>query len=105
MTNADWVAGKFGNALDFDGSNDYVELPESVGNLASITVSAWLKPSDLAWDTIASKVPAGNSGERDGMRASPVQESSDSDWVDRMVRIMKSILPYPSFQPVPGCTM
>ena len=31
MTNADWVAGKFGNALDFDGSDDYVELPESVG--------------------------------------------------------------------------
>ena len=55
MTNADWVAGKFGNALDFDGSNDYVELPESVGSHASITVSAWLKPTELAWDIIASK--------------------------------------------------
>jgi hypothetical protein len=62
MTNADWVAGKFGNALDFDGSNDYVELPESVGSHASITVSTWLKPTELAWDIIASKVPSGNSG-------------------------------------------
>jgi hypothetical protein len=62
MTNADWVAGKFGNALDFDGSDDYVELPESVGSHASITISTWLKPTELAWDIIASKVPSGNSG-------------------------------------------
>ena len=62
MTNADWVAGKFGNALDFDGSNDYVEMPESVGDVSSITVSAWLRPYQLAWDIIASKVPSGNSG-------------------------------------------
>ena len=62
MNNSDWVAGKYGNALDFDGSNDYVELPESVGDVASITVSAWVKPTQLATDVIASKVPAGNSG-------------------------------------------
>ena len=62
MSNADWVAGKFGNALDFDGSNDYVELPESVGSHASITISSWLKPTQLAWDVIASKVPSGNTG-------------------------------------------
>ena len=62
MANNDWVAGKFGNALDFDGSNDYVDLPESAGDVTSITVSAWLKPYQLAWDVIASKVPAGNSG-------------------------------------------
>ena len=62
MANNDWVAGKFGNALDFDGSNDYVDLPESAGDVTSITVSAWLNPYQLAWDVIASKVPAGNSG-------------------------------------------
>ena len=36
MTNSDWVAGKFGNSLDFDGSNDYVEMPESVGDVAAL---------------------------------------------------------------------
>ena len=41
MTNADWVTGKFGTALDFDGSNDYVELPKDVGELANITVAVW----------------------------------------------------------------
>ncbi len=62
MTNADWVTGKFGNALDFDGSDDYVELPKDVGELSNLTVSVWLKPTDLRWGVIASKVPAGNSG-------------------------------------------
>jgi Concanavalin A-like lectin/glucanases superfamily len=41
----DWVAGKVGNALDFDGSNDYVSLGNNaLGNLGDLhTVTAWVK--------------------------------------------------------------
>ena len=30
---SDWVPGKFGHALDFDGSSEYVEVGTSLGNL------------------------------------------------------------------------
>ncbi len=41
----DWVAGKVGNALDFDGVNDRVSIPDNssiniTGN--QITISAWI---------------------------------------------------------------
>jgi len=39
--------GKFGNALYFDGDNDYVEIPDSLSldNIEDLTVELWLKPS------------------------------------------------------------
>lgn len=45
MDGFDWVAGKTGNALDFDGVNDYVELPCFVSWTGSAprTVAAWIK--------------------------------------------------------------
>ena len=52
MDSSDWVAGRYGNALDFDGVNDYVTIPRSsvleTGNATTheFTVSAWVK-SDL----------------------------------------------------------
>ncbi|MFC1623921.1 LamG domain-containing protein [Candidatus Omnitrophota bacterium] len=46
MTEADWVHGKHGSALDFDGSGDYVRT--STINLAStFTVAFWMKPTTL----------------------------------------------------------
>ena len=43
---SDWVAGKIGKALDFDGQNDYVTMgTSSVLNPSYITVSAWFKYS------------------------------------------------------------
>ena len=45
---ADWVDGKFGTALDFDGSTGYIEVPfdESmkVLNQGDFTLAAWFKP-------------------------------------------------------------
>ena len=41
-----WVDGKFGKALDFDGSNDYVDCGNdpSIANLTgSLTISAWIR--------------------------------------------------------------
>lgn len=46
----DWVDGKFGKALDFDGSNDYV----SVGNTGKSVnaVSLWVKPNSTSQNII-----------------------------------------------------
>lgn len=38
-----WVGGKFGNAVELDGSNDYVRLPNGVvDGLTDFTISAWV---------------------------------------------------------------
>jgi len=38
-----WATGKFGKAVDLDGTNDYVSLPTGVvGGLTSCTISAWV---------------------------------------------------------------
>ena len=45
MTESDWVPGKFGKALDFDGSDDYIEIGSSskVDNSSAGTLEAWIK--------------------------------------------------------------
>ncbi len=55
-----WVSGKYGNALSFDGINDYIEMPHStsLGITGPITISAWIKARDPNLDDymrIASK--------------------------------------------------
>lgn len=56
MTNmdaaTDWVAGKRGKALDFDGVDDYVALPSAnlssrVSGNTAITIAGWFKGSDI----------------------------------------------------------
>ena len=43
VNGAFWSAGKFGNAVDLDGTNDYVSLPAGiVEGLTDFTVSAWV---------------------------------------------------------------
>jgi len=38
-----WAAGKFSNAVDLDGTNDYVSVPTGVVNgLTSCTIAAWV---------------------------------------------------------------
>lgn len=45
----DWVLGRRGKALDFDGGNDYVELGNvaNVNSNSSISISAWIKADSL----------------------------------------------------------
>lgn len=44
MTNANWVLGKSGTALSFDGSSGYVQVPDSVDfEFTDYTLEAWVK--------------------------------------------------------------
>ncbi|MHC4084287.1 MAG: LamG-like jellyroll fold domain-containing protein [Planctomycetota bacterium] len=51
---ATWTTGLFGNALDFDGVDDYIEIPEdpSLRDISSeITLMAWVKHESLTTST------------------------------------------------------
>ena len=43
------MTGKVGSALSFDGVNDYVDVPSTVGSrvTGSFTIEAWIYPRDL----------------------------------------------------------
>lgn len=45
-----WVDGKFGEALSFDGSNDYVQTPIVSNTLTDFTMEAWVKASSVPGD-------------------------------------------------------
>jgi len=49
MDDSDWVPGKTGNGLDFDGVNDYVVIDSVCTAMAGgdVTVSAWMKAGAL----------------------------------------------------------
>lgn len=62
MTESDWVPGKFGSALDFDGDNDYVNIGDiEILDLAGNgTIGAWVKiPSVWEGDTYPNLVSKG----------------------------------------------
>jgi len=73
MDETDWVPGRFGSAIDFDGSDDYVDMgdPSSgildFGASADFTVSAWVKTTQAAvagneYPMIVNKATGGGSG-------------------------------------------
>ena len=63
----DWVAGKYGSALDFDGSVDYVRVADDASldiGTTDFTIEAWVKPAGDDWKTIISKqVKSTNNGD------------------------------------------
>ncbi len=42
-----YATGKSGNAIDLDGSNDYVELPYA-SDPSAYTIAAWIKPTNIS---------------------------------------------------------
>jgi len=48
-----WTTGKFGNALNFDGVDDYVELPDTISGItyAQGTILAWIKAETIPGDS------------------------------------------------------
>lgn len=53
MTNANWVSGKFGKALNFDGNDDYINTNDtmSIAGLSQFTISAWIYPRTVTGTT------------------------------------------------------
>lgn len=52
------VDGKLGEALEFNGSTDYVEIPDApaISELEALSMSAWIKPLKLGtWVAVAEK--------------------------------------------------
>jgi len=55
ITGAVWTKGKTGQALDFDGANDYVRIVvnPALNNLNAITMAAWVYPrADAHWHVL-----------------------------------------------------
>lgn len=53
----DWIGGKFGNALRFDGVDDYAEIPKSSSlniDTNAVTLSLWVK-----FDNLPREMPTG----------------------------------------------
>src|SRR5690606_10653455 len=40
-----YVTGKIGQAVDLDGSDDYIDLPDPIGRTAETTIATWVN-----WD-------------------------------------------------------
>ncbi|MCP4090136.1 MAG: DUF2341 domain-containing protein, partial [Gammaproteobacteria bacterium] len=67
MTSGDLVTGQIGNAIHFDGADDYIDFTTTdVGD--SFTISVWIKPDSSSTNiqTIASNSSSGNA--TDGFR-------------------------------------
>ncbi|MHC4285297.1 MAG: LamG-like jellyroll fold domain-containing protein, partial [Planctomycetota bacterium] len=59
MGSAKWAKGRIGRALDFDGTDDFVSIPNE-GNFditGSITVTAWIRVNSFtrSWQAIVTK--------------------------------------------------
>ena len=64
-TEAAWVGGKFGTALDFDGEEDYVDVPDSpsLNITEAITIVMWAKRHTTSNDDHERAVMKGSKGE------------------------------------------
>ena len=58
LREAQFVAGKFGNGLSFDGANDWVTVADaaSLDLTTGMTIEAWVRPAAMSgWETILMK--------------------------------------------------
>jgi fibronectin type 3 domain-containing protein len=70
LTNATWAgagAGKYGDAVSFNGTNAYVSVPHtaSLALTTAMTLDAWVKPTTLSagdWNTVVFKERTGYYG-------------------------------------------
>ena len=64
-TEAAWVDGKFGTALEFDGEEDYVDVPDSpsLNITEAITIVMWAKRNTTSNDDHERAVIKGSKGE------------------------------------------
>src|SRR6185503_5072272 len=63
VSGATWTIGRFGNALSFDGVNDWVTVPDSSSlDITRMTLEAWVYPttSNAIWRTVVFKEQSGD---------------------------------------------
>ena len=64
LTGASWIAGgRYGGALSFDGTNDWVTVADaaSLDLTTGMTLEAWVRPSAInGWETVLLKEMAGS---------------------------------------------
>lgn len=62
MTASDWVATEKGWSLDFDGADDFINVPDSdsLNPSKALTLAAWIYPTALATKVIIGKEAAAN---------------------------------------------
>jgi peptidoglycan hydrolase-like protein with peptidoglycan-binding domain len=46
-----YAAGKVGQGITLEGTDDYIDIPDTIEGLSTMTVAAWVKPSDLSGAT------------------------------------------------------
>ncbi|OGS26047.1 MAG: hypothetical protein A2297_07580 [Elusimicrobia bacterium RIFOXYB2_FULL_48_7] len=65
---AEWVDGRFGKALDFDGTSDYISILQSASLdiYDSITLEAWFKTSTQNGVILTKYSPGNNTGQEGG---------------------------------------
>ncbi len=94
MDDSDWIAGVNGNALDFDGVNDYVAINNVFTGMAGkdITMSAWIKAAALNPATqfiISINTPSGGNNMLFGTRANTATISfGDTVWHDTAATVI-----------------
>ena len=69
MNDVKWGVGKFGGAVDLDGADDYVEVPDapSLGGMDEVTVAVWVflrSFNNGGYTGIADKTSGGGAGQR-----------------------------------------
>jgi hypothetical protein len=71
-----WVAGKFGGALEFDGGGAHVVIPDHENPTEAITVSAWVKSNTDTWN-----VHGWMFEKRDAYMLHPVEADTTVGWI------------------------
>ena len=75
MEGPEWVDGRFGKALQFDGAASYVMIPDHDNPTTAITVSAWAMSTAATWDQHGWLVE-----KRDAYIMHPVQGTPNMGW-------------------------
>ena len=83
ITGASRTTGKYGGALSFNGTSNWVTVPDAASlDLTKFTISAWVKPATVqsAWRTAVLKEKPG--GLVYALYANGVSPSAPSVWID-----------------------
>ena len=71
-----WVDGVFGKALEFDGSDAFIEIPAHENPSEAITVSIWVKSNTGTWNQHGWVFE-----KRDAYMMHPVQGNTTMGWI------------------------